>query len=381
MSTFYQEILETDLGPMEKLVTQWRTTHDALAKLPKRVHDEMLTPLRDKGYWEGAAAPYAWRMIDDIERQIESAAKVAQAAIGVMEDALGDFKAVKKDLREAIGRAQEKGVFIQAGGVAATTVFDGQCKEIKKDSPEAKAIEGAQQEINAIVKRGIIADRNMAFALMSDVGLGQWFNSNPQHNTTDSTDKISHDDYNALNLAMQGKDPHPATQREGAYSLGWDYGTGNGPRDREYHDGDKMTELIKKSVSMDQLRADTLADWRDKATGSQEGTVSYAISKDGKIGALRKLVTTDLPAIFTNDEEHLGEAFVGSYSLDYDVKGQDPDGSLVVEYTLNNKTSNESLLHYIGYYDWLKQTNREEGVLSTIEQKITWTERIPADGK
>ncbi|MEU9235176.1 hypothetical protein [Streptomyces subrutilus] len=379
MTSFYQEILETDLGPLEKLLAQWRTTRDAVVKLPERVRDDMLTPLRDKGCWEGAAAPYAWRMIDDIERQIASAAKVAEAAIGVMEDAVGEFKAVKKDLQDTVRRAQEKGVFIEASGLVATTVFDGQCKVIEKDSAEAKAIEGAQREINGVVKRGIVADRNLAFTLMSDVGLGQWFNGNPQHRNIDTTDRISHGDYNALNLAMQGKDPYPAHQREGAYALGWDYGTGSGPRDREYHDGDKMTELIKKSVSMEQLRADTLAGWRDNA--AQDGTVSYSISKDGKIGALQKLVTTDLPAIVTNDEEHLGEAFVGSYSLDYSVKGQDPDGSLVVEYTLNNSTSNESLLHYAGYYEWLEKTNREEGVLSTIDQKITWTERIPADGK
>ncbi|MEU9377904.1 hypothetical protein AB0D94_29665 [Streptomyces sp. NPDC048255] len=379
MTTFYQEILETDLGPLEKLVTQWRTTQEALTKLPKRVHDEMLTPLRDKGYWEGAAAPYAWRMIDDIERQIESAAKVAKAAVGVLEDALGDFKTVKKDLQEAVKRIQAKGVFIQASGEVSTTVFDGQCKVIAKDSPEAKAIEGAQKEINAIVKRGIIADRNLAYALMSDVGLGQWFNPNPQHSNIDSTNKISHDDYNAFNLAMQGKNPYPGTQKEGAYSLGWDWVSGDGPRKREYADGDKMTELIKSSVSMDQLRADTLAEWRSQ--GKQEGTVSYSISEDGKVGALKKLFLTDIPAIVTNDEDHLGEAFMGSYSLGYNVKGQDPDGSLVVEYSLENKTSNESFLHFVGYYDWLKKFNREEGVFSTVEQTITWTERIPADGK
>lgn len=379
MTSFYREILETDLGPLEKLLTQWRTTREALAELPERVRDEMLTPLKDKGYWEGAAAPYAWRMIDDIERQIASAAKVAEAAIGVLDDALGEFKAVKKDLQDAVRRAQEKGVLIEASGIAATTVFDGQCKVIEKDSAEAKAIEGAQREINGVVKRGIAADRNLAFALMSDVGLGQWFNSDPQHRNIDTTDRISNDAYNALNLAMQGKDPYPARRREGPYALGLDYGTGFGPRDREYHDGDTMTELIKKSVSMEQLRADTVADWRDNA--AQEGTVSYSISKDGKLGALKKLVTTDLPAIVTSDEEHLGEAFVGSYSLDYTVKGQDPDGSLVVEYSLNNSTSNESLLHYVGYYEWLEKTNREEGMLSTVDQKITWTERIPADGK
>ncbi|AXE26712.1 hypothetical protein C0216_27655 [Streptomyces globosus] len=166
---------------------------------------------------------------------------------------------------------------------------------------------------------------------------------------------------------------------EGAYSLGWDWVSGSGPRNREYHDGDTMTELIKDSVSMERLRADTLSKWQEN--GQQEGTVSYSISKDGKLGALRKLVGTDIPAIATADEDHLGEAFMGSYSLDYSVKGQDPDGSLVVEYTLNNSTSNESFLHYVGYYDWLENFNREDGVFSTIDQKITWTERVPAEGK
>ncbi|MFB7502434.1 hypothetical protein, partial [Streptomyces broussonetiae] len=63
------------------------------------------------------------------------------------------------------------------------------------------------------------------------------------------------------------------------------------------------------------------------------------------------------------------------------VKGEDPDGSVVVEYTLHNTTSNESFLHYIGYYDWLKETNRDHGVFSSEDQKIVWTERIPAKEK
>ncbi|MFI5670871.1 hypothetical protein [Streptomyces sp. NPDC051704] len=81
------------------------------------------------------------------------------------------------------------------------------------------------------------------------------------------------------------------------------------------------------------------------------------------------------------DREHLGEAFMGSYSVNYDVKGQDPDGSLVVKYTLNNDTSNESFLHFVGYYDWLEKTNKKDGTFSTVSQTITWTERIPAGTK
>ncbi|MFI8952254.1 hypothetical protein ACIGO6_37970 [Streptomyces sp. NPDC053750] len=53
----------------------------------------------------------------------------------------------------------------------------------------------------------------------------------------------------------------------------------------------------------------------------------------------------------------------------------------MVEYTLKNNTSNESFLHYIGYYDWLEKNNREEGVFSFVDQKVIWTERIPAKEK
>ncbi|NXY96902.1 hypothetical protein HYE82_21455 [Streptomyces sp. BR123] len=111
-------------------------------------------------------------------------------------------------------------------------------------------------------------------------------------------------------------------------------------------------------------------------------TTHKDISGLGKrVQALKKLLFTDLPAIATGDPKHLGEAFTGSYSVNYDVKGQDPDGSLVVEYTLENDTSNESFLHFIGYYAWLEKTNKEEGTFSTVSQTIKWTERIPAGTK
>ncbi|MER6994809.1 hypothetical protein [Streptomyces sp. NPDC000410] len=378
MVSFYQELLKTDLGPLQKLADQWRASHKSMTGLDKRVHDEMLVPLRDKGYWEGVAAPFAWRMIDDIERQITAAVKVAEAVIGVLDDALGELKVVQRDLKDAVRRAGEKGLHIYPDGTVSNNVIGGQCKVIEKGSAEAKAIEDASREIVELVRRGIVADQNMAFAMMSDVGLGTWFNTAPQHKNIDTTNKIGEDEYNAINRVLDGKAPYPGVKNEGPYDLGLDWVTGSGPRHREYGAGDEMTEAIRSSVSMKQLREDTLAEWRKD--GMAEGSVSYSISADGKLGALKKLIFTDIPAIVTADEDHLGEAFVGSYSLGYKVQGQDPDGSLVVEYTLDNKTSNESFLHYVGYYEWLEKFNREEGAFSTVSQKITWTERIPADG-
>ncbi|GAA3235987.1 hypothetical protein [Streptomyces lavendulae] len=379
MASFYREILDTDLGPLQKLADQWRTTHKDISGLGKRVQGEMLTPLRDKGYWEGVAAPYAWRMIDDIQRQLEDATKVAEAVLGVLDDALGELKSVKADLQAAVKRVGEQGMYVDGKGELSLSVVGGQCRVIEKGSADARAIEAAQKEINDIVRRGIAADENLAFSLMSDIGLGPWFNGKPQHSDLDSTNRISQEQYALLDRAMHGRALDPSGPKDDPYDLGIAWVTGAGPRSRDYFDGDEMTELIKASVSMEQLRADTLSQWN--ADGKGEGRVSYSISDGGKMGALKKLIGTDIPAIATGDPDHLGEAFMGSYSLGYEVKGQDPDGSVVVQYTLDNHTSNESFLHFVGYYDWLKKTNREEGPFSTVSQTITWTERIPAGTK
>ncbi|MFI6942367.1 hypothetical protein ACIBI4_24105 [Streptomyces sp. NPDC050418] len=366
--SFYKDLMDTDLGALDTLADQWLTVHGEIKGLSQRVHDEMLVPLRNKGYWEGAAAPYAWKMIDDIERQIAAATKVADATRSMIDDAVGELKAVQRDLKDAVRRAGEQGV--QVGPDGAVTPYM---------SRDTKLINAVQDEINDIVKRGITADQNLAFSLMSNIGTGQWFNDKPKHRDINSTNKIGEDEYNELNLALQGKNPHPQIQGDDPYSLGWDWVTGDGARDRTYHAGDKMTELIRASESMKQLRADTLHEWQTK--GNAEGNVAYSISEDGKIGAAKKLVTTDLPAIITGDPEHLGEAFVGSYNLGYKVKGEDPDGSLIVEYTLENSTSNSSFLHYIGYYDWLENLNRDDGAFSSVDQKIVWAERIPPTEK
>ncbi|MFB8383626.1 hypothetical protein [Streptomyces rubiginosohelvolus] len=376
--TFYGELLATDLTALDGLAVRWKSIHGSIKGLTKRMHDEVLVPLRNKGYWEGAAAPYAWKMIDDIERQLEYAAKVADSSRRVIDDAVVELKVVQRDLKDAVQRARENGMYIGSDGVVSTSVVDGECR-VEVGEEDAKEIEAMQREITALVQRGAAADRNLAFSLASNVGLGQWFNEKPRFTDIDSTNKIGRGEYNALNLAMQGKDPYPATSSDDPYALGWDWVTGDGPRHREYYSGDKMTELIRSSVSMEQLRNDTVAEWRTR--GLTEGDVAYSISESGKLGALKKLIATDIPAIVTGDEDHLGEAFMGSYNLHYTVKGEDPDGSLVVEYSLKNNTSNESFLHFVGYYEWLEKFNREEGAFSSVDQEIVWTERIPAKEK
>ncbi|MFJ9686051.1 hypothetical protein ACIRRX_10230 [Streptomyces bacillaris] len=380
MPAFYRELLETDLSVLGDLADKWREARAGTEKLPKRLMDEVLKPLRDKGYWEGAAAPHAWSLIDDIARQLAAATKVAEALSGVLDDAVADLKAIRRELTDAVRRARDQGLAVDASGTVSGYITAEQQIPMGQRTQSAHYTELAQDEINGIVRRGITADQNLSMALMADVGLGSWFNSAPQHSSIDTTDRIGVDEYNAYHRALAGKDPYPKGREDSPYGLGLDYVTGIGPRHKDFTNGDRMADLTQSMESMKDIRKQTVEQWEQ--TGEKEGQAAFSISASGKAGAVKKLLTEDLPAIITNDPDHLGEAFMGSYNVDYVVRGQDPDGSLVVEYTLNNTTSSESALHFIGYYDWLKYAEIADGPLtSAVSQTVTWTERIPGKDK
>lgn len=177
---------------------------------------------------------------------------------------------------------------------------------------------------------------------------------------------LSDGEYNAFARVLQGKDLYPCIKDEGPYDLGLDWVTGNGPREREYS---RRRDDRGDPVQREHAAAASGHPHRVARTG-QDRRHRQLLDLRRRPG--KKLVLTYVPAIVTADDDHLGEAFVGSYSLGYRVQGQDPDGTLVVEYTLDNSTSNESFLHYVGYYDWLENFNRDEGALSTVGQEIKW---------
>ncbi|WP_405900082.1 hypothetical protein OG242_23720 [Streptomyces sp. NBC_00727] len=376
MPSFYRELLDTDLSVLDDLADKWREAHTKTERLPKRMNDEVLKLLRDKGYWEGAAAPFAWTLIDDIACQLAAATKVAKALSGVLDDALSDLKIIRRDLKDAVQRALDKGLAVDHSGTVSGYITAEHYIPMGQRTQSAYYVDESQKEIVELCRQGIVADQNLAMTLMSDVGIDSWFNSKPEHDSIDSTNRISTDEYNAYHRVLDGKDPYPDRQDDSPYSLGLDYVTGLGPRQRDFTNGDRMTDLLQSMESMKDIRQQTVEQWEE--TGSTTGSAAFSISASGKVGAAKKLLTEDLPAIVTNDPDHLGEAFMGSYNVKYEVQGADPDGSLVVQYTLDNTTSSESALHYIGYYDWLKYAEVADGpVTSAVHQTVTWTERIP----
>ncbi|MFF5127340.1 hypothetical protein ACFY41_10510 [Streptomyces syringium] len=372
MPSFYEELMRADFSGLEKLAEKWEAVHREIEGLPKRMGDEVLKPLRDKGYWEGAAAPHAWSQIDDIQRQLVSAAKVSAAVAKVIRDGAGELKAAQRDLKGAVERARSKDLEVDGKGVVST--------KRGNDAHAVQAMDDAQDEIIEIVRRGFLADENLSISLMADVGVGSGFNNaGPQLTDINHTSTLGVSGYNAISLDLREKDPYPHRRDEHPITLGLAWLGGSGKRDLNYTNGDALTELIRRSPSMERNRQEVLKAWQEKGEGA--GRQAFSIAEDGYIGAGKKLLTEDLPAVVKNDKKGLGEAFVGSYTVQYEIKGAKPDGTLIVNYSMSNTTSVASLMHYVGYHSWMDNLNPKRGLpASNMTQNIQWTEEMPAHG-
>ncbi|QKV90471.1 hypothetical protein HUT19_00620 [Streptomyces sp. NA02950] len=361
--------MSADLSTLDKIATKWEVVHGKIEKLPNRIRDEVLKPLKDKGYWEGAAAPYAWTQIDDIQRQVAGAVKVASAVAKVLKDGAGELRTARKELREAVARAKKKGLHVDGDGQVSGKV-GGSSDVTTRD------VDDAQDEIIDILRKAYLVDENLSIALMYDVGIDEWFNTKPRLTDVNHNLSLSIPQFNAANLALDGKEAHPKRNNADPYDMGLDWLGNSGPEHQDFTYGDKFTELIQRSDSMEDVRKQTMDKWRQ---GHGTGTAGYSIAKDGYKGAAKKLLSEDLPAIITGDEDGLGQGFTGSYQVHYEVNGVEPDGTIIVKYSLDNETSVSSLLHYVGYHDWLEKLNPSSGPGHTVSQNVTWVERISPD--
>ncbi|MEU2721889.1 hypothetical protein [Streptomyces smyrnaeus] len=371
---FYRELMTTDFSVLTDLAKKWKAVITAIDGLSGRIHKELMKPLRDEGYWEGAAAPYAWQMIDDMARQVSRATEVARKMKKVLEDGESDLTMLRDEVKGIVRRIEEdsKGAVevTSTGKVRATA--SGQV-----DKKTAKMVQDGQRDLNAALRGGLFIDSNLAYALLANAGLGQWFNAKPQHTNLDSTGSISPDDFDAYTRVLDGKSPHvePNNATPRSTGWGWFFGKGTFEPNRQFHQGDPFVKQLQKSDSMASIRDQTLQKWRE---GELSGRVKHKISAEGRCDQV-KMFAKDMAGLSGLDnlwggDTNEAQSLLGSYDVDYTVKSEEPDGSIVVQYTLNNDTDVESFLP--GYPKWQEKLNPPAGPGTGIHEKMTWTERI-----
>ncbi|TVL90153.1 hypothetical protein [Streptomyces sp. SAJ15] len=374
--SFYTHFREADFGPLDTLATKWQEVYDGIKDLDDDVRDDVLKPLKDKGYWEGAAAPYAWAQIDDIQRQITAAAKVVEAVKKAMVDGVGELKAAQKNLNEAVKRFATQGLTVKEKDDGTLEVTTSEKAKDEKSLQELnKKIKDASDELGDLLRVAFQADQNLSITLMENVGLDEWFNTQKLRTDINSTADISVDRYDALGRDMKGLDPYPSPNNQTPRGLAGDWVTGSGEKVLHFSQHDKFIEQLRQSPSMAKIRDDTLTAWYK---GEGEGHVKHSLSELSK-PALGLKYVKDMTGLSGVDnlwggKTNEAESLLGSYDVYYSVKSQEPDGSIVVQYELKNDTDMESFLP--GYSKSQEALNHENGPARDIKERMVWTERI-----
>lgn len=129
---------------------------------------------------------------------------------------------------------------------------------------------------------------------------------------------------------------------------------------------------------MNTLRGQTIDAWK---AGSGEGTLHHRLASKpflGQVGTYAKDMAglSGIDNLWGGDTNE-AQSLLGSYDLDYVIKGTDPDGKLIVQYTLRNDTDMESFLP--GYQKSQETLNHDNGPGADIKEVMIWTERIDPD--
>ncbi|WP_431775302.1 hypothetical protein [Streptomyces cucumeris] len=374
--SYYEALKTADFGALETLAQAWKAVHDKVENLDDKVRDEVLKPLKDKGYWEGMAAPYAWAQIDDIQRQVTAAAKVVDAVRRSLEDGAGELKAAQTRLRELVA-GLGKDLFVDARGEVHSVDECNVDAEVSKKAK--KTAEGPQKELDMILRDAYMTDQNLAVTLMDNIGPDLWFNGGKVRTDINHTSGISTDRFDQIGRELKGLDPDPQKNHLTPRTLLTNWVAGTGDDMYQFSQHDPFVEQLRTSESMDKIRGDTLEQWKN---GQAEGRLHHRISGQsfmGQVGTYAKDMSglSGLDNLWGGDTNE-AQSLLGSYDIDYEVKGTDPDGKLVVQYSVKNDTDMESFIP--GYQKAQQKLNHDSGPAADIKERMVWTERIdPAD--
>jgi len=158
------------------------------------------------------------------------------------------------------------------------------------------------------------------------------------------------------------------------WQVGWEWLTGDGPRHRDFTNGDEFTELLRQHSHIE----DTRGLIRD---GSLKGSNPYSLKGVDGIGKYLKDYSTLLTGGATGN---LAVTYLGSYNLTYEVTAVSGNIATVL-FEVNNSSNMGSATH-LPYFGYLPGWNANvatplnnifsSGALSPTTQTFRWTENI-----
>ena len=194
-------------------------------------------------------------------------------------------------------------------------------------------------------------------------GMGRWISRDPIEedgglNIYGFVNNAPIDLYDSIGLTSNDYNPPPDSTVT-PYQLGYEWLSGNGPRHREFKDGDKFTELLRKhnhiQNKIKEIRGvlETRCKLKNNSDFRLDGeNGNYSLGGvEGIFKYIRDYSTGFIPGAYGN----LAVTFLGSYEASFQVTKIDCcKGSAHLKIDVNNKSTLASSLHppIIGYTKW-----------------------------
>lgn len=163
------------------------------------------------------------------------------------------------------------------------------------------------------------------------------------------------------------------------WEVGWEWLTGEGPRHRDFVNGDLFTEMLKQHDHIQATRE--IIKQAIANGGNLKNSNPYYLGGVGGVGKYAKDYSTLATAGQTGN---LAVTYLGSYSLTYQVIAIVGNTALV-SFVVNNSSTIESATHppVIGYTQWWSDNIGQPlndafstGPMSKTTQTFQWTETI-----
>jgi len=165
------------------------------------------------------------------------------------------------------------------------------------------------------------------------------------------------------------------------FQVGTEWLSGNGPRNREFTNGDFFTELLKTHDHIEGVRGNILAEIANGAEVGKTGSAPYGLGGVQGVGKYVKDYSTLATAGQTGN---LAVTYLGSYGLTWNITGIS-NGTATVQFTATNSSTMQSASRppILGYTPLWQNTMGSainnyfsSGWGSRTTQTFNWTETL-----
>jgi hypothetical protein len=208
----FNQLLNARLGSMQDAVDDWSETVKRLSTLQERAENG-LQRKAEKADWKGENAGVTLPFVKKTSKEFGDAAKEADGIRNILRDALTEFKAAKKQLKNVIDDAPAKGIRIDSNGVVSYLIHpDRRSKDYDGPEPKEADFDKVRADIKAALGKANDADDVASRALRMLVGKDENNFSGTDYSSLKAAEKAQEvaDAKEFVDISRKGADASPS---------------------------------------------------------------------------------------------------------------------------------------------------------------------------